>query len=188
MRFFQKATIFETPDTYLTCRPELDLLPSEWAIEFEVADTKVGRSIVAKAMNHGNSRLSFKEVRNAAVELKVVQHPTDLQGLVFSDVTVEGADRLVFGLGPNFPEPILIADDEENDGHWFVYPLFIGKEMTLFHPGDGFYMKSEQGSYVIATYQGDSWHVYGGGGSAYLHFLEEALKEAHTNGVLRYAA
>ena len=188
MRFFQKATIFETPDTYLVSRPELDFLPSEWAVEFEVADTKVGRSVVAKAMNHGNSRLPFKVIRSSAVELGLIEYPTELQGIVFSDTCVEGADRLVFGLGPVLPKPILIADDEENDGHWFVYPLFVGKKLTPFHPGDGFYMASEQGSFIIVTYQGDSWHVYGGGGSAYLHFLEEALKEARINGVLRYAA
>ncbi|MBQ6130667.1 hypothetical protein IJI72_03220 [Candidatus Saccharibacteria bacterium] len=183
--------------------PDFPVLPPEWAIEFEVADSKAGRSAVAKAMNHGNAKLPFAEVREEAYQIGWVARPRYLQGLVFSDSPIDGTERYLLGttkVAP--PEDLFSMADPSGYGHYHVFSLGLGDAVpetaadiaTRYAEGQGFLMKSYEGSLIFAIYHEEtaetpaSWQVYGGGGTVYLHFLEEAVKDARRNGVLLYEA
>ena len=177
---------------------DLPTLPHAWTREFEVKDNKAGRSAVAIALNHGNSRIAFKEVRKEAEDLGWVTRARNFQGIVFSDSAIEGTERFLVG----YPrERLFTIPDEEYGGNWHVFPLSLGYQpepettadfATRFYDGDGFLMKSCEGSLTFAVYheatEGSEayWHVYGGGGSAYSFFMEAAISDAKARGVLIY--
>lgn len=187
--------------------PDLPVIPNEFALEFEVLDSKAGRSVVAKALNHGNSRLPFKDVREAAFSAGWVTRPRYFQGLVFSDSPIDGTERyLLYHINGNAPSQALFTVPDRNvpngAASWHVFPLSLGTPeegsaadfVTRFSDGQGFLMKSCDGSVMFAIFHEATdetpalWHVYGGGGSVYLHFLEEAKKEAKLHGLLLYEA
>ena len=200
------GTRFYSVDGKSMPTPSLPTLPNEWAIEFEVKDTKSGRSAVAKALNHGNSRLPFSDIREEAANLGWVTRPRHFQGLAFSDAPVDGTERYLISLPDKAPcHELFQIMDYDHGGAWHVFPLSLGFEpellpetasgfATQYHEGQGFLMKSCNEGLVFAIYHEETedepafWHVYGGGGSVYLHFLEEALKDARHNQVLLYEA
>lgn len=176
----------------------LPALPNEWAKEFEVTDTKAGRSAVAKALNHGNSRIPFKMIREKAWLYGWVDRPRYFQGIVFSDAPAQGTERYIIAKA----RPALFkVDDAKTNGSWHVFPLGLGDHApetaadfaTRFSDGEGFLMKSCDGSVIFAVYHSKGfdqpyWQVYGGGGNAYLHFMEEGIKDAKVNGCLIHEA
>lgn len=181
--FTDKA--FYAPDWQPVAAPVLPTLPDAHSYLFEVEDSRIGRSIVAIALNHGNPNLKFKEVRQLAESFEIVKYADEFQGIVLSDTPSGGANRLIFGDSRwgAFDDTFQIPDTEHL-GTWHIFSLFCGKTLTGFRVGDGFLLISAKNSFVFAQFMGRRWLIGGGGGSAYETFLIKALREANRTGTL----
>ena len=178
------ARSFFTADRSPVSRPVLPDVPSIFS--FEVSDSKVGRSIVAIALNHGNPDIDFSAVKACAEAGGFVEKAKNFQGIALSDVPSGGAQRYLFSeAGSACPSEIFMVEDVNFNGFWHVFPLNDGKRLLGdYKKGDGFLLISAMKSYVAAIYTGSSWLIEGGGGTAYSRFLRNALIEATKNTVV----